>query len=75
MKLIQAYIKPRKLTDVTLSLHAVVGLTGMSVIEMKEFGRGKAKDSPHCIKDELVDFIPRIKLEIFLQRWIGGRIG
>lgn len=67
MKFIQAYIKPHKLVDVTLALHKVEGLTGMSVIDNKGFGRGKAKDSPHRIEDELVDFIPHVKLEIFCQ--------
>ena len=64
MKFIQAYIKPRKLSDVTLALHEVEGLTGMSVIEMKGFGRGRGQHSP---KDELIDFIHHIKLEIFCR--------
>ncbi len=74
MKFIQAYIKPRKLSDVTLALHEVDGLTGMSVIEMKGFGRGRAKNSSHSIKDELIDFIHHIKLEIFCQNEIVGPI-
>ena len=64
MKFIQAYIKPRKLSDVTLALHEVDGLTGMSVIDMKGFWRGRGK---HSLKDELIDFIHHIKLEIFCR--------
>ncbi len=67
MKYIHAYIKPYKLSDVTLALHELEGLTGMSVTELKGFGRGRAKDAPHRIQDELVDFVPNIKIEIFCR--------
>ncbi|HFE63905.1 MAG TPA: P-II family nitrogen regulator, partial [Caldithrix sp.] len=45
MKEIKAYIKPHKLSKVTLALHGVEGLSGMSVVEVKGFGRGKAKNA------------------------------
>jgi nitrogen regulatory protein PII len=67
MKLIQAYIKHHKLTDVTLALHKVEGITGMSVLEVQGFGRGKARGPHHRIEDDLVDFIPHVKLEIFCR--------
>ncbi|MFQ6604896.1 MAG: P-II family nitrogen regulator [Fidelibacterota bacterium] len=67
MKYVQAYIKPYKLSAVTLALHEVNGLTGMSVTELKGFGRGRAKDAPHRIQDELVDFVPNVKVEIFCR--------
>jgi len=64
MKEIKAYIKPHKLSKVTLALHKVEGLTGMSVVNIRGFGRGKAKDAPHRIVEDLVDYIPHVKIEI-----------
>ena len=64
MKEIKAYIKAHKLSEVTLALHKVEGLTGMSVTDARGFGRGKAKDASDRIVDELVDYIPCVKIEI-----------
>ncbi len=64
MKEIKAYIKPHKLTAVTLALHKLEGLTGMSVVDVRGFGRGKAKDAPYRIVEDLVDYIPHVKIEI-----------
>lgn len=64
MKEIKAYIKPHKLSVVTLALHHVEGLTGMSISEVSGFGRGREKDAPHTIQEDLVDFISHIKIEI-----------
>ena len=67
MKEIRAYIKPHKLADVTRALHKVEGLTGMSVVDVRGFGRGRAKDSPHRIVEDLVDYIPHAKVEIICR--------
>lgn len=64
MKEIKAYIKPHKLSDVTLALHHVEGLTGMSVSDVKGFGRGLAKNAPHSIREDLADNVPHVKIEI-----------
>ena len=64
MKEIKAYIKPHKLSEVTLALHQVEGLSGMSVSEGRGFGRGKAKDSSHSFQDNLVDYLPHVRIEI-----------
>ena len=64
MKEIKAYIKPHKLAEVTLALHKVKGLTGMSVVDVRGFGRGRAKDAPRRIVEDLVDFVPHVKIEI-----------
>ena len=64
MKEIKAYIKQHKLSEVTLALHQVEGLSGMSVLDARGFGRGRAKDSPDRITEELVGFIPCVRLEI-----------
>lgn len=64
MKKISAYIKPHRLSAVTLALHQVAGLSGMSVSNMRGFGRGRAKEAPHRIREDLVDFIASVKIEI-----------
>lgn len=64
MKEIKAYIKPHKLTSVTLALQEIEGLSGMSISEVKGFGRGRAKTAPDRITEDFLNFIPRIKIEI-----------
>jgi len=53
------------LSKVTLGLHKVEGLTGMSVLDVRGFGRTKAKDEPHRIVEDLIDYVPHVKIEIF----------
>ena len=65
MKEIKAYIKPHKVGAVTLALHGVEGLTGMSLTEVRGFGRSKAKNAPHRLTDDLEDYVPHVKIEIF----------
>ncbi|MBI1387085.1 MAG: DUF3240 domain-containing protein [bacterium] len=64
MKEIKAYIKPHKLNDVTLALHQMKGLTGMSVVDVKGFGRNRGKEAPNRVVEELVDYVPHVKIEI-----------
>ncbi len=64
MKEVKAYIQKRKLAQVTLALHKVEGLTGMSVTDVRGFGRGRAKDQPHRVVDDLVDYVVGVKLEL-----------
>jgi nitrogen regulatory protein PII len=65
MKEIRAYIKPHKLNDVTSALQKVQRLRGMSVVEVKGFGRRGEKDARHPIVDDLMDFARYSKIEIF----------
>ncbi len=64
MKEIKAYIQKRKLAQVTLALHKVEGLTGLTVTDVRGFGRGRAKDQPHRVVDDLIDYVTGVKLEI-----------
>ena len=64
MEEIKAYIKPHKLSAVTLALHKIDGLTGMSVMPMRGFGRRRAKESPQRIVEDLLDYMPCVKIEI-----------
>lgn len=64
MKHIIAYIKPHRLSKVTLALHKIEGLSGMSVMDVRGFGRGHEKDEPHRIVEGLIDYVPHVKIEI-----------
>ena len=63
MKKIEAIIKPFKLEEVKDSL-AEVGIEGMTVIEVKGFGRQKGHTEIYRGSEYTVDFLPKIKLEI-----------
>jgi nitrogen regulatory protein PII len=66
MKEIKAYIKPHMLSKVTRALQKVKGLTGMSVTDVRGFGRGRAKGAPRG-DDDLLDYSLRMKIEIFCK--------
>lgn len=63
MKLITAIIKPFKLDDVREAL-AEVGVKGITVTEVKGFGRQKGHTELYRGAEYVVDFLPKIKLEV-----------
>ena len=63
MKKIEAIIKPFKLDDVREAL-AEVGITGMTVTEVKGFGRQQGHTEMYRGAEYVVDFLPKIKIEI-----------
>lgn len=65
MKKIEAIIKPFKLEDVKEAL-AEMGVEGMTVSEVKGFGRQKGHTEIYRGSEYTVDFLPKIKLEIVL---------
>ncbi len=66
MKKIEAIIKPFKLDDVREAL-AEVGITGMTVSEVKGFGRQKGHTELYRGAEYMVDFLPKVKLEIVVN--------
>ena len=66
MKKVEAIIKPFKLDDVREAL-ADIGITGMTVTEVKGFGRQKGHTELYRGAEYKVDFLPKVKLEIILQ--------
>ena len=66
MKKIEAIIKPFKLDDVREAL-AEVGITGMTVSEVKGFGRQKGHTELYRGAEYVVDFLPKVKLEIAIS--------
>ncbi len=65
MKKIEAIIKPFKLEEVKESLDAI-GIRGITVSEVKGFGRQKGHTELYRGAEYVVDFLPKIKLEIVL---------
>jgi nitrogen regulatory protein P-II 1 len=66
MKKIEAVIKPFKLDEVKEALQEV-GLQGITVIEAKGFGRQKGHTELYRGAEYVVDFLPKVKLEIVLN--------
>src|SRR5262245_51613107 len=66
MKKIEAIIKPFKLEDVKEAL-AGVGVEGMTVSEVKGFGRQKGHTEIYRGSEYTVDFLPKIKIEVVLS--------
>lgn len=65
MKKIEAIVKPFKLEDVKSALTAL-GVQGMTVTEVKGFGRQKGHTEIYRGSEYVVDFLPKIKIEIIL---------
>jgi len=66
MKKIEAIIKPFKLDEVKEALQEI-GLQGITVIEAKGFGRQKGHTELYRGAEYVVDFLPKVKLEIVLE--------
>lgn len=63
MKKIEAIVKPFKLDDVKDALNGI-GITGMTISEVKGYGRQKGHTEIYRGAEYVVDFIPKIKIEI-----------
>ena len=66
MKLVTCIIKPFKLDDVREAL-SEVGVQGMTVIEVKGFGRQKGHTELYRGAEYVVDFLPKVKIEIIVD--------
>jgi len=66
MKKIEAIIKPFKLEEVKENL-GVAGIHGLTVIEVKGFGRQKGHTELYRGAEYIVDFLPKVKIEIVVQ--------
>ena len=75
MKLITAIIKPFKLEEVRQSLD-LIGITGMTITEVKGFGRQKGHTELYRGAEYVIDFLPKIKVEIAVSNeQLGDVIG
>jgi len=66
MKRVEAIIKPFKLEDVKDAL-AEIGITGMTVSEVKGYGRQKGHSELYRGAEYVVDFLPKIKMEMIVD--------
>lgn len=67
MKKIEAIIKPFKLDDVREAL-AEINITGMTVSEVKGFGRQKGHTELYRGAEYMVDFLPKVKIEVVVKK-------
>lgn len=72
MKKIEAIIKPFKLDEVKEALHDV-GITGITVLEAKGFGRQKGHTELYRGAEYVVDFLPKVKIEVIVPETILAR--
>ena len=73
MKKVDAIIKPFKLDDVREALSAI-GITGMTATEVKGFGRQKGHTELYRGAEYVVDFLPKIKVEIAIDDDLLDRV-
>ncbi|MFQ5347553.1 MAG: P-II family nitrogen regulator [Rhodothalassiaceae bacterium] len=66
MKKIEAIIKPFKLDEVKDALHEV-GVSGITVLEARGFGRQKGHTELYRGAEYVVDFVPKVKIELFIE--------
>ena len=73
VKKIEAIIKPFKLDEVKEALHEV-GVSGITVTEAKGFGRQKGHTELYRGAEYVVDFLPKVKLEVVVEDSLADRV-
>ncbi|MHC4107559.1 MAG: P-II family nitrogen regulator [Planctomycetota bacterium] len=73
MKKVEAIIKPFKLDEVKEAL-SEIGIQGMTVSEVKGFGRQKGHTELYRGAEYVVDFLPKIKMEIIVKDDLAARV-
>ena len=73
MKLISAIIKPFKLDDVRAAL-SEIGVSGMTVTEVKGFGRQRGHTELYRGAEYVVDFLPKVKVEVAVTDELAERV-
>ena len=73
MKKIEAIVKPFKLDEVKDALNEI-GIQGMTVTEVKGFGRQKGHTELYRGAEYVIDFIPKIKIEIVTSDSLAGKV-
>jgi nitrogen regulatory protein P-II 1 len=73
MKKIEAIIKPFKLDDVKTALNEI-GVAGMTVTEVKGYGRQKGHTEIYRGAEYVVDFVPKVKIEIVIPAEMSAKV-
>lgn len=74
MKEIKAIIRDFKLDSVITGLNKIEGLPGITISEIKGFGKTKARDEQDKISEGLHEFVPRIKIELVVHNNIVDEV-
>lgn len=67
MQEIKAIIRPFKLDDVITALHKIEGLPGITISDIRGFGKSKAKGAPDAFQEGLHHFVKMVKLELVVH--------
>jgi len=67
MKEVKAIIQQFKLSSVTRALQDIPGFPGMTVSDCRGFGKEKGKEGPHRVVEDLIDYIPKVRIEIMIN--------
>ncbi len=73
MKKVEAIIKPFKLDEVKESLNSI-GIQGITVSEVKGFGRQKGHTELYRGAEYVVDFLPKVKVEVVVQDYMVDKV-
>jgi nitrogen regulatory protein P-II 1 len=73
MKIVEAIIKPFKLDEVKQAL-SEVGVSGLTATEVKGFGRQKGHTELYRGAEYVVDFLPKVKIEVVVPDPLVGRV-
>ena len=74
MKKVEAYIKTHRLLEVIERLHVIDGLSGVSIHDIRGFGRTRGQDEPVRIVDNAINWVPHVKMEIFCSEAIKDQV-
>ncbi len=67
MKEIKAIIQPFMLSKVVAALRKIPHFPGITVTKVQGFGREKGEGSPHRIVEDLIDYVPKVKIEVVVN--------
>jgi nitrogen regulatory protein P-II 1 len=74
MKEIKAIIKPFKLDNVLTEIHKIEGLPGITVSDIRGFGKSKGKDAEETMSEGMHELVPKVKIELVVADEIADGI-
>jgi nitrogen regulatory protein P-II 1 len=74
MKEIKAIFRPSRLLEVTEELQKIEGLPGVTVFDIRGFGKSRARNAKDKVVYEMVEFIPRIQLEVVVDDGMADEV-
>lgn len=74
MKEIKAILRPFKLDDVITALHKIEGLPGITISDIRGFGKSKGKNAAETISEGLHELVPKVKIELVVSNEMADNI-